>query len=129
MFFFSGLLRIPSSFIALLVLSIGTNVPELVIASRSIMKKEKDVAFGDYMGSAAMNSLLFGLLGIANMNFIIERTEFVPTFLLFSLGLVLFIIFCNSKRIISRGEGLVLMAVYGVYLVWQFNNLVRFLGD
>ena len=48
--YFSELLHIPSSFIGLMVIAIGTNVPELTIALRSIKQKKKTIAFGDYIG-------------------------------------------------------------------------------
>lgn len=125
--FFSDLLDIPSSFIALLALSLGTNVPELVIAARSVMKKQKEIAFGDYMGSAATNTLIFACLGLVNGGFMVERTEFIPVFCMLAFGLILFIVFCNSNRIISRAEGWGLFTVYCMYLLWQFGNLTRFL--
>src|SRR5690606_33015641 len=49
--YFANLLNIPSSWIGLLLLSIGTNAPELVIAVRSIHQESLSVAFGNYIGS------------------------------------------------------------------------------
>ncbi len=127
--YFSGLLSIPPSLVGLILLSIGTNAPELVIAIRCIVGKHKDIAFGDYMGSAAANTPLMGFLALANGKFALERSEFVPTFLLLLLGLTLFFIFSRSKNDLSRKEGIVLLCLYGIFLIMQFVNVARFVGE
>ena len=60
--YFSNYLKISLFLISLLGLSIGTNLPELSLAVRSVIAKKKDVAFGDYIGSAAANTFIFGIL-------------------------------------------------------------------
>lgn len=124
--FFAGILGIPSSLVGLVVLSIGTNVPELVIALRCVLGKHKDLAFGDYMGSVAANTLLFGLLAVVNGPFGVEHTEFVAAFVLMLTGLVLFYIFARSRRTISRGEGVILLGIYLSFVLAQVFNIVKF---
>ncbi|MDO8649405.1 MAG: hypothetical protein Q7R81_06525 [Candidatus Peregrinibacteria bacterium] len=121
--YFSAILRVPPSFIGLLVLSIGTNVPELAIALRCVFGRHTSIAFGDYMGSAAANTLILGLLSLANGEFILERSEFISTFLLLTIGLVLFSVFAQSKSILSRREGLVLLSLYVFFLISQLVNV------
>ncbi len=53
--------QVSSFYISLIGISLGTNLPELSLAIRSVIQKKKDIAFGDYMGSAAANTLLFGI--------------------------------------------------------------------
>jgi len=57
-----------------LFLSVGTNLLELSITITSIWKKHKEVAFGDYLGSAAANTFLFGVLTL--MAFFGDRNSF-----------------------------------------------------
>ncbi|PIR49781.1 hypothetical protein COU79_03040 [Candidatus Peregrinibacteria bacterium CG10_big_fil_rev_8_21_14_0_10_54_7] len=127
--YFSNLLSIPASLVGLILLSIGTNIPELVIAIRCVVGRHKDIAFGDYMGSAAANTLLMGFLALANGSFSLERSEFIPTFFLLSLGLALFFIFSRSKHNLSRKEGMTLLSIYAVFLIMQLSNVARFVGD
>ncbi|MFA5273114.1 MAG: hypothetical protein WC353_03045 [Candidatus Peribacter sp.] len=127
--YFSTLLSIPPSLVGLILLSIGTNAPELVIAVRCIVGKHKDIAFGDYMGSAAANTPLMGFLALANGKFALERSEFVPTFFLLLIGLIAFFVFSRSKNDISRKEGIMLLCLYGGFLVMQFINIARFAGE
>lgn len=127
--FFSVTLSVPPSLVGLILLSIGTNMPELVIAVRCVIGKRKDIAFGDYLGSAAANTLIMGFLPIFNGPFRVERGEFLSTFVLTVVGLSLFFVFSRSKRTISRGEGSVLLAMYGTFVLLQLLNVTRFALD
>lgn len=117
--YFAGLLDIPSSLIGLVLLSLGTNVPELVIAIRAITQGRQDIAFGDYLGSASMNSLIFGFLAITNGGFLLEQTEFLVTTLLLIAGLVLLFLFARSRQRISRIEGILLISFYLCFVGMQ----------
>lgn len=127
--FFSQILSIPPSLVGLVLLSVGTNAPELVIAIRCVIGKHKDIAFGDYLGSAAANTLIMGFLPLVNGGFNVERSEFLSTFVLLLAGLTLFFWFSRSKQDISRKEGGVLLGVYGLFLVLQIINVLRFAND
>ncbi len=123
------LLSIPVSFVGLLLLSIGTNIPELVIAVRAILGKHKDIAFGDYMGSAAANTLIYAFLPLFGGAFPIVRSEALLTLGILATGLVLFYIFSRSGRTITRREGSVLLGLYALFLVLQVGNAFRLSGD
>lgn len=114
--YFANVFNLSPFLISLLLLSVGTNLPELSIAIESILKKHKEVAFGDYIGSAAANTFLFGVLVLINGPFAINNHQFLATFILFLFGLVLFYFFSRSKRDISRQEGLILLLVYFLFL-------------
>ncbi len=103
--------------VSLLVLSVGTNLPELSIAFASIVKKNKDVAFGDYVGSAAANSLFFGILTVINGSFSLPIQGLSRTFVIFVAGLSLFFVFTRTKKSLSRWEGAVLLLIYVLFIV------------
>ncbi len=127
--YFSVVLSIPSSIMGLLILSLGTNIPELVIAVRSILKKHKDIAFGDYLGSVVANTLVFGFLPWLNGGFAVEPTEFFFTAILTIVGFTGFYIAAKSKNQISKREGMALVSVYGIFLIVQLVNFIRFATD
>lgn len=126
--YFAAALSIPNSLVGLVMLSLGTNVPEIVIALRSIFRGRADIAFGDYLGSAAMNTLIFGGLVITSGAFVVEASEFIMTAVLFAAGLILLFIFASSRLTISRKEACLLLLFYGAFLVLQIWNIVRFAG-
>jgi cation:H+ antiporter len=118
-------LNVPASIIGLLVLSLGTNIPELVIVIRSVLTKHSDIAFGDYIGSATMNALIFGGVAIANGSFFVEASEFIIIAILTVVGLVLLYIFSRSERTISRREGAILLGLYALFLCAQIITILR----
>lgn len=124
--YFAGALSVPNSLIGLLMLSLGTNVPEIVIAFRSIFRGRSDIAFGDYLGSAAMNTFIFGLLAALAGSFIVEASEFIMTSVLLVAGLVTLWLFARSQFRISRKEGIILILFYAAFFLLQLWNVFRF---
>jgi len=120
--YFSNLLAIPASIIGLLIIAIGTNVPEIVIAIRAIKQKRKTIAFGDFVGSASFNTLLLGALILINGTIYLEPSEFIIASVFLTVGLLLFYIFSRSKTDISRTEGACLGLVYGFFVLMQIVN-------
>lgn len=114
--YFSNLLGISAFLIGLLFLSIGTNLPELFLAIRSALGKKKSVAFGDYLGSAATNSLLFGVLTIVNGKTVFVSNSSLINLAFLILALATFYYFSRSKNDISRTEGIVLLIIYLSFL-------------
>jgi cation:H+ antiporter len=116
---FAEVLNVSPYLISLIALSLGTNLPELSLAIRSVVSRKKEVAFGDYLGSAATNTLLFGVFTLLNNGEILTSTNFVPTFIFTITGLGLFYIFTKSKNILSQYEGMILLSIYGLFLFWE----------
>lgn len=118
--FFSGILGISSFYISLLVVSLGTNMPEFSLAVRSILLKHKDIAMGDYIGSAAANAPLFGIFTILNKGEIIEIKNFWITFVFVSIALVFFYLLSYLKGSISRKTGLIMLGFYIIFVILEF---------
>lgn len=109
---FSEILKISPFVISVVVLSIGTNLPELFIAVRSLKSNNKDIAFGDYIGSATANTLIFGVMVMINGGAIIIPNHFIQRFIFIFIGLVLFYFFARSKNRLSRKEAVILLLLY-----------------
>lgn len=123
--YFAEIVEAPSSLIGLIVLSIGTNIPEIVIAVRSILSKRADIALGDYLGSAAMNTVIFGFLAVGAGTFVVEASEFLMTAGLFIMGLGVFYYFARTDNELSRKEGMLLFLFYVAFVVLQVINVWR----
>lgn len=114
--FFSKILGISPFLISLLFLSVGTNLPELSLALRAVLLGKKEVAFGDYIGSAAANTLIFGLLTLVSGN-IVLADGFLKILFFMIFGFGLFFYFSRSKNDISKDEGIILILVYILFLI------------
>ncbi len=115
--YFSEILHISSFVVGLLLFAFGTNLPELSLAVRSIANKKKEVAFGDYLGSAASNTLLVGVLTLINGGQVIVVNHFLKPFIFTVSGMILFFLFSKSKNDISRQEGLILICLYFIFII------------
>ncbi len=120
--FFSGILKIPTFYISLFVLSFGTNLPELSLAIRSIVSSKKDIAFGDYMGSAAANTLLFGVFTLLAGGEVISINNFFNVFVFVVGGLALFFFLSKGHNTISRNSGLILFSFYILFALFQLGQ-------
>lgn len=121
---FSQWYQISSFYVSLIALSIGTNLPELSLAIRAIFAGKKDIAFGDYLGSAAANTLIFGLFTIINEGEVLTTNNFLITFGFIVLGLFCFYLFSQSQRRISRSEGAILFGIYILFVVFELVKMV-----
>lgn len=119
--YFSKILQISPFFISLIMLSLGTNLPELSVGIRSLSSGKKEIAFGDYIGSAAANTAIFGVLTVINKSDVIILDHFFQRFIFIAAGLGLFYFFSRSKNNISRVEGFILFSVYILFLFVEFS--------
>jgi len=116
---YAEILKISAFYISLLVLSLGANLPELSIAVSAIFSGKKEIAFGDYLGSAAANTLFFGVFTLLNDGQVFTFNSFLVTFLFIVLGLSLFYYFSKSKKDISREEGIALLCMYFGFVIYE----------
>ena len=114
--YFADILKVSPFLVSLIVISIGTNVPELSLVARSVFMKDNEVAFGDYIGSAAFNTFLIGFLTIINGGSVPLNNSYLISLLFLIAGLVLFYHFARTKNSISRLEGLALLFLYALFL-------------
>lgn len=123
--YFSERLNVGSALIGLLVLSVGTNIPEITISIRSALHGRTHVAFGNYVGSALTNSLFFGLMALAVGSFPVEQSTFIITAAVTAAGFAAFFLAASTHSRISRLEGILLVLLFAGFLVSQVANAVR----
>ncbi len=103
--------------IGLTIVAFGTSLPELVTSVVAARKKEVDMALGNVIGSNIFNILF--VLGVAAtispMTFIMENVKDIIVLVVMS---VLVLIFAWSKQKIVRSEGIVMLLMYAVYMVY-----------
>lgn len=117
--YFADVFSISPFIIGLILLSVGTNLPELSIAIRSVLKGKKDVAFGDYLGSAAANSFLLGLFTVVQRGNIVTSEQFYIIYAFTLIAVVFFYFFARSEKSISRSEGLILLMFYILFVLFE----------
>lgn len=116
--YFSDFFNISPFVISLIFLSIGTNLPEISLAVKGAILGKKDIVFGDYVGSAAANTLLFGVFTLLHNGEVLTKDGYFLTSLFIALGLGLFYFFSKSKQGITRVEGVVLILFYLFFVLF-----------
>jgi len=115
--YFSNILQLSPFVISLLVIGIGTNIPELSFVVRSAFMRSNQVAFGDYVGSASFNTFLMGILTIFYGKPVLLTNSYVVSLLFLVVGLFAFYYFARTKNSISRLEGIILLFLYILFVV------------
>ena len=114
----SGGLGVPAILVGLILLALGTTLPELSFTLSSLMNHHGELSLGNLVGSVVANSTL--VLGITAM--IIPITAGLFTFLIASLFMVfalfLFVTFVGSGKM-GYKEGISLIGLYVMFVIIQ----------
>lgn len=122
-----GHFNISGFFVGLVVFAIGTNLPEITVMLRSWKQQMKELSMSHLMGSVIVDPLLIGVFGFISP-FVVPRTVSMANLLLFAmLLLVAFGFFYQSDKRFSRSEGVVLAAIYLLFLIGEVS--ISILGN
>jgi cation:H+ antiporter len=106
--------------LGIVIFSIGTNLPEIMIIAVSWYKKIPELSLSSLMGSALANIFVLGILAV------IKPIEFVADYSFAILGtflglmiIMVTIFYCSDKKM-DRQEGAVLFCVYILFLIVNF---------
>lgn len=113
-------LSIPTVLIGILIIATCSSLPELTVGVRSVLSGKGGVAIGDVFGAAAFNATLtLGLVALI-------KPIILPSITIVLLGIgftlvsyFLVFYFLHTKQAISRGEGLLLLGMYGLFILAQ----------
>lgn len=109
--------------IGLFILTIGTNLPELTLMLEAIVKKKKDIAFGDILGSSTIHTPLLGIICLVHPFTITDTARMQATLLLLALVSVFFFWAASTKRDITRREGIVLLTVFIAFVLFEMLHI------
>jgi len=117
-------LDISESLIGLTVVAIGTSMPELVTTIVGTLRKERDVAVGNLLGSSIYNILaILGVTCLVPAEGVRFGSELVTVDIpVMALVACLCVPVFFSGRRISRPEGLLFVTAYGLYLVYLITG-------
>lgn len=112
---------VPEAVIGLTLVAVGTSLPELSISVIAAIRRHADVAVGNILGSN-----IFNLLGILGVSALLQPLPVHDRILQFDqwvmLGTsLLLLLFLYTGSRLSRLEGSVLLAGYGIYVGLSFT--------
>jgi len=116
----SDFLQISEAVVGLTVVAVGTSLPELTISLLAVTRGNTDVAVGNILGSNIFN--LLGILGVSilfNPITVNPRIIEFDQWILLGTAILLFV-FMMTGRKLTRGEGVILLCGYVVYVLLSF---------
>ena len=110
-------LDISEAFIAVIIIGLGTSLPELSISVGAALKERSRMSVGNLVGSNIFDTLVpVGAAGaISTLRFDGNLLRYELPFLFFLTLIVL--VFFLRKRGIQKGEAVIVLALYGGYLL------------
>lgn len=121
--YFAAIFGTKPILLSFVVLSLGTNLPELAIGVRALISGNKDVAFGNYIGSAVFNPFILSLLAIVSKDINIS-VSLANIFIFTIFAFAFFFYFSKSENTLSRRESFLLLAIYGLFLLFELFILI-----
>lgn len=110
-------LGMSEALVGLTIISIGTSLPELVTSITAALKKQSEIALGNIVGSNIFNVLF--VLGAASViePLPINGKIFSDMFIMLALTILL-LVFSRTNFRLDKREGLSLVGIYIIYLVY-----------
>lgn len=111
-------LHISELIIGLTIVSIGTSMPELFVSTTSALEGYSDISIGNIIGSNICN-LLF-ILGLSAVILPVKfqrQTKWIENPISIFLTFI-FLILCNTNQIVSRFEGIFLIILFILFLIY-----------
>jgi len=112
-------LRISTYFITLIIIGIGSALPDFVVGLQSVLKKHQEIGVGDFLGSTMIQFLLYlGIISLIQpLTIDVKNILIAGVFLITSMGVLL--LFLN-KKVITWKHGLVLVGIYLLFIISQW---------
>jgi cation:H+ antiporter len=115
--------------IGLTIVSFGTSAPEFVVNTFAAYQGNSDIVFGNVIGSNNFNLfIILGIAGIITPLTVQSSTVWkeIPISLLAALVLLFLAndaFFSNSENILGRFDGIMLFALFALFLVYVYKQL------
>ena len=114
------IIGISETFISIIVVAVGTSLPEIFTSISAIKKGKQDIAVGNLIGSNMFN-IMFVLGTAAAINPIpLKMDSLIVDAFTFLMVMILLLIHARKGRdyTISKGEGLSFLAIYAMYIIY-----------
>ncbi|MCI8272812.1 MAG: calcium/sodium antiporter [Clostridia bacterium] len=104
--------------IGLTIVSIGTSMPELFVSVTSAIEGYSDISIGNIIGSNICNLLfILGLSAAISPVVFKKQTKLIEMPMLIIITII-FLIMCNTGNIINEQEGIILILLFIMFLIY-----------
>jgi cation:H+ antiporter len=120
----SELWGLKQSFVGLIIISLGTSLPELAVSLNAVIKGSSGLSVGNIVGSNIFDLWIpVGVGAVINpiqVNIHYLTPDFIILFLISGLALIFF----NKIKGLQKKEALVLFSIYILYVIYKITQTV-----
>ena len=121
----ANIFDLPFILVGMILVAVGTSLPELSFEIAAIKKQESQMALGNILGSVVANSTL--ILAVTALISPITLTNGLRPYLVATIAFILifglFWLFVKTKRTLERWEGIILVIIYFLFVFLEFYKL------
>lgn len=111
-------LNISEKIVTMVIVAIGTSLPEMITTYSSAKKGEFDIAIGNIIGTNIFNiCIVLGLPIVIYGGIGLQGFNFIDIIAVFSSSLILYI-FAKNDNVISKKEGGLMLALFAIYYAY-----------
>lgn len=115
------ILDVPVLLVGLILVAIGTSLPELAFSTKAIREHQPQMVFGNLLGSIVANAtLVLGLVSLISPIRVGAFTEYLLATMAFVVVFGAFYFFTRTKHRLERWEGVVLIGLYLIFVLSEF---------
>lgn len=109
------------------IMAVATSFPNLFIGIISAIKKVPELSFGDVMGANIFDlSLVVAVSVFISKMGLSAKSRIVQGSAIFTMAIAILPLILVMDGIISRADGIILIAVFLFYIFWIFSKRERF---
>ncbi len=102
--------------IGIVVVAVGTSIPELVTSIIAAIKKESDISVGNIIGSNIFNvAAALGLSSVIGSSLVFDSVAYIDYAVMFFTAILLFI-FMRRGRSLKIVHGVIFLSIYVIYV-------------
>jgi len=117
------ILNIQVLLIGLVLVSIGTTLPELIFELEAIQKHQPEMVFGNLLGSIVTHScLVLGIVALITPIRIAGLAEYLLATMAFVVIFGAFYLFVRTKKRLDHWEGAILILFYLIFVLVEFTQ-------
>ena len=121
-------LRIPSIIVGLTIVAFGTSAPELSVSISAAMQGSNEIAVSNVLGSNIFNLLVVTGVCAVIATVPVSKTlvnQELPFSIIAAVLLIPFALLGTQQMMIGRMEGLILLALFVLYIIWQIRDALK----
>lgn len=120
-------LNVPVFVVGLLLVALGTTLPEFTFSIRAIQQGTASLLVGNALGSIIVNAtLIIGIVALIHPIQVVARREYLLAAIVFSVLILVFWVFTRTKAKLDRWEVGVLFLIYIIFVVLELSGFKFF---